>query len=152
MKRITASVCLILLMASHASIALSQAQKNPIQQLERSFSEAYRTKTLSTLDRRNSVTGAVTVVIEHSLGEGKDQFETKRFRSFAKIDEWLKKREREDGSPFRQTMPLIRCARGRCRYNFDGGILHNQLYLHDFSYSVRNGRAYITRIHLLDGD
>jgi hypothetical protein len=152
MKRIMVTACLITLIAFQGITVSSHSQQNPIQQFERSFGEAYRAKTLRTLDASHALSGTVTVVIEHSLVEGRGQFETRRFKSFAKIDEWLKKREREGGVPFRQTMPLIRCTRGRCRYDFNGGILHNQLYIKDFSYRIRSGRAYITRIHLLDGD
>jgi hypothetical protein len=91
-------------------------------------------------------------VIEHSLGEGKGQFVRKSFKTFAQLDSWLKKRETDEGAPFRQLMPLKKCAKGRCSYNFDGGILHNQLYLHDLYYGFRNGRLYIVKLHLLDGD
>jgi hypothetical protein len=76
----------------------------------------------------------------------------RRFKTFAQFDAWLKKREREEGAPFRQVSEIVKCAKGHCAYNYDGGILHNQLYLHDIYYRFRNGRPYVIRIDLLDGD
>lgn len=31
--------------------------------------------------------------------------------------------------PGRNTKPFVQCAKGVCTYNFDGGIVHNTLYL-----------------------
>jgi len=84
--------------------------------------------------------------------EGKGSVVRRQFKTFAQFDAWLKKHEREEGAPFRQVSELVKCSRGHCEYNYDNGILHNQLYLHDIYYRFRNGRTYITRIDLLDGD
>jgi hypothetical protein len=54
--------------------------------------------------------------------------------------------------PGRESRPLVRCAKGVCTYNFDGGILHNHLYLKKISYGTRSGCPYIKTIYLLDGD
>jgi hypothetical protein len=130
----------------------SPSPDQAIRELAAAVEKAYEAKSLGTLDAKPSTLGTVSVVIEHSLAEGKGQFEVRRFKNLAAVDQWLKGREREDGSPFRQTRPLRECNRGRCSYDFDGGVLHNQLYLHDIYYSIRRGRPYITKIHLLDGD
>ncbi len=127
----------------------SSTKQKP-EELAQTVSEAYKAKSLADLDKKHLAASNVTLVIEHSLTEGK--ITTRRFKNLAAIDRWLTKQEREEGAPFRQTMPLLRCAKGRCSYNFDGGILHNNLYLHDIYYSARNGRLLITKIHLLDGD
>jgi len=124
-------------------------------ELAKTVSDAYQEKKLADLDKDRLGAGTITVVIEHSLIESKNGnglMKVRRFKNLAAIDKWLNSQQREDGSPFRQTKPLLKCAKGRCAYDFDGGILHNQLYLHDLYYSSRNGRLYITKLHLLDGD
>ena len=149
MKRILLAFLLALFVASSA---LAQSQKQSLDQLQQQVAEAYKNKTLRTLDSRKLINGSLLVVIEHSLAEGKGQYVRRRFKTFAQLDEWLKKRETEEGAPFRQLMPLTKCARGRCKYGFDNGILHNQLYLHDLYYGFQNGRLYIVKLYLLDGD
>ena len=149
MKTIYMAFLLVLLATSSTN---AQSQTNSIQQLQQSVAEAYKAKTLRLLDSKKLINGSLLVVIEHSLMEGKGQYVRRRFKTFAQLDEWLKKRETEEGAPFRQLMPLTKCARGRCRYGFDNGILHNQLYLHDLYYAFRNGQPYIVKLYLLDGD
>jgi len=141
---------MLLLLCASATVA--QSQRNSIEQIQAAVAESYKAKTLSQLDGRRLVNGSLLVVIEHSLSEGKGQYVRRKFKTLGQLDAWLKKHEREDGAPFRQLMPLKQCAQGRCSYNFDGGILHNQLYLHDLYYGVRKGRLYILKLHLLDGD
>jgi hypothetical protein len=149
MKTIGLAFLLVLL---GTCAARAQSQKNSIEQLQQSVAEAYKAKTLRTLDSKKLINGSLLVVIEHSLMEGKGQYVRRRFRTFAQLDEWLKQRETEEGAPFRQLMPLTKCAHGRCKYGFDNGILHNQLYLHDLYYAFRNRRPYIVKLYLLDGD
>ena len=132
---------------------ICRAQKP--DELAQAVSDAYKQKKLADLDKKRLAAGTITVVIEHSLIEGKNGnglMKVRRFKNLAAIDKWLNSKLEGDGTPFRQTMPLLKCSKGRCAFNFDGGILHNQLYLHDVYYSSRNGRLYITKLHLLDGD
>jgi hypothetical protein len=49
-------------------------------------------------------------------------------------------------------MPLKRCRRGLCTYDFDGGILHNSLYLPMVAFGLRGGLPYVKTLYLLDGD
>ena len=149
MKQIYLSFLLIVLVAS---TALAQDQKKTIEQLHQSVAEAYKARTMRTLDEKKLIQGSVLIEIVHSLMEGKGSLVRRRFKSFAQLDNWLKKRETEEGAPFRQVSELVKCAKGHCEYNYDNGILHNQLYLHDIYYRFRNGRPYIVRIDLLDGD
>lgn len=135
-----------------ASTALAQTQKNATTQLQESVAETYKTKTMAKLDAQKLIQGSLIVRIVHSLMEGKGSVVRRQFKTFAQFDAWLKKREREEGAPFRQVSELVKCAKGHCAYNYDNGILHNQLYLHDIYYGFRNGKPYVTRIDLLDGD
>ena len=143
--------CLVFLLGLVIS-PLAQAQKTSIDKLHQSIAETYKAKTMSTLDQKQLVHASFVVRIVHSLMEGKGSVVSRRFKTLAEFDSWLKKREREEGAPFRQVSEIVKCSRGHCAYNYDGGILHNQLYLHDIYYRFRNGRPYITRIDLLDGD
>ena len=150
-----ASIGLILICVAWSSVfGQSQSPHKPAE-LAQTVSDAYKEKKLADLDKKHLAAGTITVVIEHSLIEGKNGnglMKVRRFKNFAAIDKWLNSQQREDGSPFRQTKPLLKCGKGSCAYDFDGGILHNQLYLHDLYFSSRNGRLYITKLHLLDGD
>jgi hypothetical protein len=145
---------LLICVAWSSASAQTQSPQKP-SELAQTVSDAYKEKKLADLDKKHLAAGTITVVIEHSLIEGKNGnglMKVRRFKNLAAIDKWLNSKLEEDGTPFRQTMPLLKCSRGRCAFNFDGGILHNQLYLHDLYYSSRNGRLYITKLHLLDGD
>ena len=149
MKQVSLAFCLIALVSSSA---LAQSQKELVDQLQKSVADKYQAKTMRTLDEKKLIQGPVLVRIVHSLMEGKGSVVRRSFKTFAQFDAWLKKREREEGSPFRQVSELVKCAKGHCEYNYDNGILHNQLYLHDIYYRFRNGKPYIVRIDLLDGD
>jgi hypothetical protein len=150
MTRLTSRIILFLLLILCATTAGSQSA-NSVQELQKIVSKAYTAKNLAALDKK-LVSGSVLVEIVHSLMEGKGSVVRRRFKTFAQLDAWLKKRETEEGAPFRQVSELVKCAKGHCAYNYDNGILHNQLYLHDIYYRFRNGRPYIIRIDLLDGD
>lgn len=124
-----------------------------IEQLQEELAAAYTSKKLNELDAKYPVVGRLKVVIEHSIweGEGRNGVVTRRFKTYAQVEKWLKSRE-HDELPARQTMPLVNCEKGACTYNFDGGILHNHLYLQEIRYGFRKGRPYIKAIYLLDGD
>ncbi len=132
------------------SVALSTST---INQLEKALAEAYTAKDLGRLDAQRPYFGKVRIVVEHSLVEdgAKDQFEIKAFRTLAQGEKWLRSRE-TDGFPARHLRPLLRCLKGQCTYDFNGGINHNTLYLQKIAYGLRNGRPYIKTIFLLDGD
>jgi hypothetical protein len=152
MKKIAIIVALILATVSLPVRAQSPSVKT-IDQLVKALAEAYTSKALGRLDAEAPYFGRVEIVIEHSLAEdtAKDRFEIKKFKTLEQGEKWLRSRERDD-LPARETRPLLRCRRGLCAYDFDGGILHNHLYLRKISYGYRNGRPYIKTIFLLDGD
>jgi hypothetical protein len=123
---------------------------SPVEQLMKAVDEAYALGRLARLDARRPYRGRVRIVITHSLGEDGNE-EARTFRTLAQADRWLKSRER-DGLPYRETRPLYECSHGSCEFDFNGGILHNHLYLQSVSYGFRRGRPYIKTIYLLDGD
>jgi hypothetical protein len=147
------ALALILFALSLPVRAQSPCKQQPVADLAKQIAEAYEGKTLSSLDAQKPYLGRVRIIIENSLGEPDDKgrFVIKSFTSFKKTEAWLKSRE-HDGMPARESRPLKRCAKGVCTFNFDGGILHNHLYLKKISYGTRSGCPYIKTIYLLDGD
>lgn len=137
--------------SSSGGVAVSNST---IAQLENALAVAYMAKELGKLDAKHPLFGGVKIVIEHSLAgdTDKDRFEIKTFKTLAKAEQWLSSREREDGTPFRESRDLLRCRKGVCAYNLDGGISHNHLYLKKMYYGYRNGRPLIKTMYLLDGD
>lgn len=150
MKNFAIALALMLSITSLQARAASPCKKRTIEQLVNEFATAYDAKTLGSLDAAHPLLGSVRISIEDSLGD--NDFTIKRVKTLAQADRWLRSREREEGAPFRETRPLVRCRKGLCTYNFDGGILHNHLYLQKISYGYRNGCPYIKTIYLLDGD
>jgi hypothetical protein len=140
------------------SLSLRVSAKSPCkypkpEDLSKAVAEGYEARTLGNLDAQKPYMGRVRIVIEHSLAEdnAKDRFVIKWAASLAKAEAWLKSRE-HDAMPGRESRPLERCANGACTYNFDGGILHNHLYLKKITYRTRSRCPYIKTIYLLDGD
>lgn len=128
-----------------------------IEQLVDSLAVAYTTKSLGSLDASHPYAGKVRIVIEHSIMDAREDADArngivaKSFKTFAQAEKWLASRELGE-LPAREARPLEGCKRGVCTYDFDGGILHNHLYLQQISYGLRRGRPYIKTIYLLDGD
>jgi hypothetical protein len=150
MRKFVPALALILFALSWQAHAQSPINKKTIERLEAALGEAFMEKSLGSLDAERPLPGRVKIVIEHSLGE--NEFVVKYFKTFARAERWLKSQEREDGTPIRETRPLVRCRKGLCTYDFDGGILHNHLYLKKLAYGYRQGRPYIKTVYFLDGD
>ena len=131
----------------------SASADSTVEQFVKTVADAYTAKTLGGLDAEYPHAGKVRIVIENSLADdrAKDRFVSRAFTTLARAEGWLKSRERDDG-PARETMPLKRCRQGLCTFDFDGGILHNHLYLKKIAYGLRSGKPYIKTIYLLDGD
>ena len=140
-------------MSATAWIQSTQCKKQPVEDLVRAFAESFSNKSMGTLDDDRPYVGRFQIVIEHSLADDDDpqRFEVRRFSSFARAEQWFKSREIEE-MPGRNTRPLVKCAKGVCSYNSEGGILHRNLYLTKITYGIRNGCPYIKTIYLLDGD
>ena len=154
-KHLSAAIALILFILLFSAYAQSPPKKGSIQKLEDDFSTSYGLGTLATLDGKRTNPGKLRVVVEHSGADIADdpngEFERKVFKNFGQLGRWLKSQENEDGLPRKVTMPLLGCRRGLCTHNFDGGILHNHLYLQKIAYSYRNKKPYIRTIFLLEG-
>lgn len=133
--------------------AQSRCKKQPIEDLVKAVAEGFETRTMRSLDTQKPYLGKVRIVLEHSLADdnAKDRFVIRSFASLARAERWLKSREHHE-MPGRDTRPLTRCAKGICTYNFDGGIVHNTLYLKKIAYGFRGGCPYVKAIYLLDGD
>jgi cystatin-C len=140
--------------ATQADSSGSASSNSTIEQLAKAVAEAYTAESLGSLDAEHPFFGRVKISIENSLGEDtdKDRLVTKEFKTFEKVEQWLKSRARGDNGPSRETMLLRGCKKGVCTYDFGGGILHNHLYLQRIAYGYRTGRPYIKTIFLLDGD
>lgn len=153
MRRFVGAFALTFLILPLSVHAQSPSQKK-IEKFVDSVAYAFMFKELSGLDAKSALLGNVRIVIEHSLraDDAKDRFEIRSFRKFAQAERWLKSREREDGTPFREYRDLLYCKRGLCEYNLDGGISHNHLYFKKATYGLSRGRPYIKTIYLLDGD
>lgn len=153
MKQILIAVAVLVSIVSVPVHAKPTCKNETIGLLVKAIAEAYEAKTLGSLDPGKPYLGRVRIVIEHSLADDndRDRFVIKWFTSLGKAEAWLKSREHED-MPGRSTKPLVKCAKGVCTYNFDGGILHNNLYLKKITYGLRHGCPYIRTIYLLDGD
>lgn len=156
LKMITKLACtLALSIFTLASTVTAQTgcKQQTIETLIRVVVEGYNQKTLATLDREKPYRGSFRVVIEHSLAEddAPDRLVARRFASLARFERWLKSREHED-LPARSIMPFKSCAKGVCAFDFDGGILHNNLYLKKITYGTSRGCPYLKTIYLLDGD
>jgi len=146
-------VATLLIAISSLTISAKPCKKQSIEDLQKSLAEAFAAKTMAALDADRPYLGSIRIVIEHSLAEDNDpqRFVVRRFTSFARAEKWFKSKEIE-GLPGRNAMPLVKCAKGVCTYNFDGGILHNNLYLKKMTYGMRGGCPYLKSIYLLDGD
>ena len=149
MRRLVTAVALLALLAAPLSApAQTAAKKETVEELVKALAEAYASKSLGGLAAGRPQQGRMSIVVEHSITGRR---EARSFRSLEAGERWLKSREREEG-PARQVMPLKRCRRGLCTYDFDGGILHNNLYLQKVAYGLKGGRPYVKTIYLLDGD
>ena len=115
-----APIGLLLTCIAWSSVSGQTPSPQKPAELAKTVSDAYQEKKLADLDKNRLGAGTITVVIEHSLIESKNGnglMKVRRFKNLAAIDQWLNSQQREDGSPFRQTKPLLKCAVRRARWN-----------------------------------
>jgi hypothetical protein len=146
---ITLSLIVIFCLTANAK----PCKKQSVEDLVNSFADSFEAKKMGQLDADRPYVGTVRFVIEHSLADDNDpqRFKIRKFASFALAEKWFKSHEIE-GMPGRHSRPVLKCAKGVCSYNSEGGILHNNLYLTKITYGMRGGCPYIKTIYLLDGD
>ena len=153
-RMITRLLIILTLIFSLSSLGLAKpCKKQSIENLVNALAESFAEKKMGGLDVDRPYLATFRIVIEHSLADDNDpqRFKVLRFASFARAEKWFKSHEIED-MPGRNTRPLLKCTKGVCSYNSDGGILHNNLYLTKITYGMRGGCPYIKTIYLLDGD
>lgn len=152
MKTIISSLA-ILVLAFTVSARTVTHSKDSVQKLARDLAAAYEDKKLGSLDAKKPYRGTFKIVIEHSLAgdEEPGRFVTRTFSSMKKAERWLRSRTTQ-GLPNRQSRKFKACGTSVCSYDFEGGILHNQLYLKKFTFGKSGGKYYIKTIYLLDGD
>jgi hypothetical protein len=157
-KQLAITIALVLSIMPLSVRAQSRSKKLTIGKLEDVFSTAFAIDTLETLDAKYPNRAKMRVEIGYTSIEP----DIKVFDTFGALGRWLRSMEREtDGGPskggstmklpLRVTMPLVGCRQGACTYDFDGGILHNHLYLKKISYGYRKGRPFIKSIFLING-
>lgn len=146
-------ITLSLIAFSCLTINAKPCKKQSIENLVNALAGSFAEKKMGGLDVDRPYLATFRIVIEHSLADDNDpqRFKVLKFASFARAEKWFKSRE-IDGMPGRNTRPLLKCAKGVCSYNSEGGILHNNLYLTKITYGIRGGCPYIKTIYLLDGD
>jgi len=155
-KQLAAVVALIVSITPLSLNAQSSSKRLTIGKLVDEFETAFVADSLEKLDAQRPNRGRMRVVITYDTIEP----EVKVFRTFGALGRWLRSRETdsapaEDGKtvklPFRVTNPPTVCRRGSCLFDYDGGTLHNHIYLKKILYGSRNGRPYIKAIYLFDG-
>jgi hypothetical protein len=146
----------IILLFVGASVIAAQetrAQRQRLAQTAKAVAVAYKMRDLGRLDRLGLIRGTVKIVIEHSIPqEESEQFVVRRFSSFYRAERWLANRHPQPGLPFRAVQSFAGCRKGRCAFDEDGGILHNQLYLKSILYGYQKGRPFIKELYFYDGD
>jgi hypothetical protein len=157
-KQLSVILALMLFVTPSSAQTQSPTKRLTIEKLVDEFEIAYVADTLETLDAKYPNRARMRVVIEYQTIDP----EIKVFKTFRGFGQWLRGRETDpEGMPVeagttiklprRVTILLVGCKRGLCTYDFDGGILHNHLYIKKISYGYRKGRPYIKTIFLLSG-
>ncbi|HVG19110.1 MAG TPA: hypothetical protein VNI02_08650 [Blastocatellia bacterium] len=137
MKRIQQLSVVVVGLVLFAIPLSAQAQSRPkkltIGKLIDEFEIAFVQDRLERLDAKRPHHGRIRVEIEYSTIEP----DIKVFRTFGALGRWLRNMETdsapmEDGSTMKlpmRVMSEVSCKRGVCTYDYDGGILHNHLYI-----------------------
>src|SRR5260370_37836522 len=106
-KQLPITIALFLSIFSLSVQAQSSSGIATIEKLQDAFSIAYTSDNLGTLDSKCRYRGKVRIVIEYPEADPKAIYVSKVFKTFKGVGRWLKSMEREDGTPFRVTRPLI---------------------------------------------
>ena len=96
MNKLTSAFTLVLLVFSFPAHSKSPCKRQTIEDLVKAVGEAFEAKDLGRLDTNQSYLRKVRIVIRHSLGEGDNEYEIKRVRSFREGERWFKSRETEE--------------------------------------------------------
>ena len=114
------------------------AKKGTIEYLVQTLAAAFESGRMGTLDAERPYLDTVQIIIEDSLSDDKS---TKTYKTLKAVDNALGEQ--------RASHRFERCAKGVC--SFEGGVLHNTLFLHKITYTIANGRPYIKAIYFIAG-
>jgi len=119
------------------------AKKGTIEYLAQTIAAAFESGTMSSLDAGKPYLKTVEIVIEDSLSDDKS---SKTYKTLKAVEQAFRGNDNE-GNYFSHQFQS--CAKGVC--SFEGGLLHNTLFLHKITYTVVKGRSYIKAIHFIAG-
>ena len=116
------------------------------EQLAVKFAAAFDAGDLGTFDAARPYRGLVTIISVDSLSSRTTR---KSFTTLKQATAWLK-RYTPDVNFVKAE--LDRCGKGVCKFRDAQGLLHNSLYLRQFTYSTIKGHHHVKTISILDGD
>jgi hypothetical protein len=129
------------------SNSANDRKNEDIDKMARELADAFAAGKLERMDAEKPYRGPVTVILNDSLDE------TSHRRSFSSLklaNDWLKRDRPEINF---NTAELDHCRAGFCKFKYaEGGLLHNNLYLQELTYTTAKSRHYIKTISILDGD
>ena len=140
------------MLSAAGAAAQTRARAKQIGRIAEKVADAFASHDFGRLDRLRLFEGKLKLVIDtptadYMIGE----FQYFRFRSFMRLEQWLTSRENNIGLPFRLYIPFRGCRREVCRFESEGGILHNRLYVEKVSFYYRKKRPFIKAVYLLYG-
>ena len=91
MRKLASIIGFLLICVAWSSVSGQTPSPQKPNELAQTVSDAYKEKKLADLDKKHLAAGTITVVIEHSLMEGKNGkglMKVRQFKSLAAIDKW----------------------------------------------------------------
>jgi hypothetical protein len=116
------------------------------EEMAAKFAEAFKEGDLGRLDKEKPYRRTVSFILYDSLNP---IVHRKSFSNLKRGTDWLKRGLSEINFV---NPELEHCRKGTCTFKDAGGLLHNSLYLLDFTYTTLKGRHFIRTISVLDGD
>lgn len=119
------------------------AKKGTIEHLAQTLAAAFESGTMSSLDAEKPYLKTVKLVFEDSLSDGKT---STTYKTLQAAEQAFRGKNETGNFASHQ---FQNCANGVC--SFEGGVVHNTLFLHKITYTVVKGRPYIKAIHFITG-
>jgi hypothetical protein len=138
---------LVLASASLVSAQRSSLANGTSSAFAARVAKAFESKTLGSLD--GGPKSSIKVTIEHSLGEEPDKIKSRTFHNLKSAQSWIRS---QTGRETRfESGRLRRCGASKCDFA-QNGMLHNHLYLVNFTYGTVRGKYHLKTLSVLDGD